>query len=150
MSLNSYPWTSYQQTHVEAYLPEGVKVLAQVDGDEVGSWPFDETEVWILTACNPRSQELSPDENNQRHKALGAQLSELGLNYFYTRGFDPTLASSNEWSEDGYGVVGNVGKQVLELAKTWEQNAVFVWRPSEWVILGVLIEGQTKSGWRYI
>jgi hypothetical protein len=150
MSLNSYPWTAYQQTHVEAYLPEGVKVLAQVDGDEVGNWPFNETEVWILTACNPQSQELSHDENNQRHKALGAQLSELGLNYFYTRGFDPTLASSNEWSEDGYGVVGNVGKQVLELAKTWEQNAVFVWRPSEWVILGVLIEGQTKSGWRYI
>jgi hypothetical protein len=82
MSLNSYPWTAYQQTHVEVYLPEGVKVLEQVDGNEVGVWPFEYTEVWILTACNPKSQELSPADNNQRHKVLGEQLAELGLNYF--------------------------------------------------------------------
>ena len=138
------------QTHVEAHLPDGLKVLEQVDGVEVGSWPFAENEVWILTACNPESRPLSDEENSQRHRELGKQLEELGLKYFYTRGFDPTADSSNQWSEEGYGVVGDVGPEVIRLATHWEQNAVFVWRPTEWVILGVLMPGESKSSWRYI
>lgn len=138
------------RTHVEAHLPSGIKVLEQVDGDEFGDWPFSAEEVWILTACNPESKQLTEAENAKRHLELGQQLDELGLHHFYTRGFDPTAGNPHEWSEDGYGVVGDVGEAVMRLAKLWEQNAVFVWRPSEWSILGVLMDGESKSGWRYV
>ena len=149
MTCDTYPWNAYAQTHVEAYLPDGeIKTLEQVDG-EVGEWPFSENEVWILTACNPRSVQLTETENADRHKALGKQIEELGLPHFYTRGFDPK-ESENQWSEDGYAVVGNYRDVVMKLAEEWEQNAVFVWEPHLWTILGVLEKGECKSGWRYV
>ncbi len=138
------------QTHVEAHLPNGVKLLEQVEADSFGDWPFTENEVWILTACNPESRPLSDEENEKRHQILGEQLEKLGLNYFYTRGFDPASGTEEEWSEDGYGVVGDVGEVVMSLAKDWEQNAVFIWTPTKWFIKGVLMKGESSSGWRYV
>lgn len=138
------------QTHVEAHLADGVKIIEQVETGEKSSWPFAESEVWILTACNPESRPLRDEENAQRHKQLGEQLAELNLNFFYCRGFDSTADAGKEWSEDGYGVVGEVGDVVCELARVWEQNAVFIWRPTEFVIHGILLQGETKSGWRYV
>jgi hypothetical protein len=150
MTCDTYPWNAYAQTHVEAHLPNGeIKTLAQVDG-EVGQWPFTEQQVWILTACNPRSVQLTSSENANRHKALGKQLNEMGLTHFYTLGFDPNDTSENQWKEDGYAVVGDHGFAVLELAELWEQNAVFLWEPTKWTILGVLEEGECTSGWCYV
>lgn len=150
MTCDTYPWNAYARTHVEVHLPNGeIKTLAQVDG-EVGAWPFEEQEVWILTACNPRSVQLTKTENLKRHETLGKQLEEMSLPHFYTLGFDPDDASENQWKEDGYAVMGNHGDAVLNLAEQWEQNAVFVWRPQLWTILGVLEKGECTSGWRYV
>jgi hypothetical protein len=124
-------------------------LLEQADG-EVGQWPFDSKEVWILTAFNPKSELLSPQENASRHKKLGQQLDELGFKYFAARGFDPAGQAGDQWSEDGYGVLGEVGEEVMRLAEEWGQNAVFIWRPTEWLIRGVLLEGECKSGWRFV
>lgn len=131
-------------------MPDGsVKLLEQVEG-MVGPWPFAADEVWILTAFNPLSVPLPAAENHLRHLELGKQIQELNLPHLFTRGFDPDDKTSQQWSEDGYAIVGNFGDQVLELAKQWKQNAVFVWRPDEWVILGVEISGICKSGWRLV
>lgn len=150
MNCDQYPWSAYRKTHVEVHMPDGsVKLLEQVDG-EVGEWPFGENEVWILTAFNPLSVPLSEEENQLRHLELGKQLRELELPHLFTRGFDPDEKSSEQWSEDGYAVIGGYGELVLDLASQWKQNAVFVWRPSEWLIQGVEIDGICKSGWRYV
>lgn len=150
MNCDEYPWSAYRKTHVEVHLPGGeVKLLEQADG-EVGKWPFADDEVWILTAFNPLSVPLADTENHLRHLELGKQLQDLNLPHLFTRGFDPEDKSSKQWSEDGYAVIGNYREAVIELAKQWKQNAVFVWRPNEWLILGVEIAGICKSGWRYV
>ena len=150
MTCDEYPWTAYRRTHVEVQFHDGsTHLLEQADG-EVDHWPFNADEVWILTAFNPKSELLSQEENGKRHKELGKQLDELELFYFEARGFDPQGEANQPWSEDGYGVIGDVGEVVMQLAEQWQQNAVFVWREHEWVIKGVLLEGECKSGWRYV
>lgn len=150
MSQNEILWNAYRRTHVEVRLPDGSTHLLEQAENEFGDWPFESKEVWILTAFNPKSELLPASENADRHEELGKQLEDLGLNYFPARGFDPQGKAEDQWSEDGYGVVGEVGDEVIRLAKKWEQNAVFIWRPDEWVIQGILLEGVVKSGWRFV
>lgn len=150
MNCDDYPWSAYRRTHVEVHLHDGSTHIIEQTETGSGEWPFNAEEVWILTAFNPRSEPLSSDENEKRHKQLGQQLDELDLFYFDARGFDPQYENSSQWSEAGYGVVGDVGEIVLNLAREWEQNAVFVWRPDEWLIKGVLLEGECKSRWHFV
>ncbi len=150
MTCNEYPWSAYRRTHVELKFEDGSTQLVEQTDKEVGKWPFSVDEVWILTAFNPKSELLTPAENSKRHLELGKQLDELGLQHFQARGFDPQGAETEPWSEDGYAVMGNVEDEVLKLANFWEQNAVFVWRANEWLIKGVLLKGECKSGWKFL
>ncbi|MFZ4510018.1 MAG: hypothetical protein ACOYNJ_03570 [Candidatus Nanopelagicales bacterium] len=36
------------------------------------------------------------------------------------------------------------------LARQWEQNAVFRWAPDGFELIGVLMEGHERHGWRWI
>lgn len=142
-------WQFYLDTVVEVFLEDGrvlsIEQVPQVAGEE---WPFEgEGVAWILTACNPRSVPLSDEENAARHQRLGEQLAERGYPYLETVGSEP--AGEQPWSEPGYAVLGMTEAEVVELARSWDQNAIYGWTPDAWELLGVLLPGRTKVGWRY-
>jgi hypothetical protein len=139
-------WTAYLRTQVRVELPDGGEaLLAQADDGCHGDWPFPGTDhAWIITACNPRSVELTEQENRSRHEALGRQLLQLGATAFETTGFDP---ADSGWHEPGYVVPALPDAEADRLARAWEQNALFRWEPGRFSLVGVLMPGDAHHGW---
>lgn len=139
---------AYQATQLDMELPDGgLRKLEQVDELSGGEWPLDTTHAWIITAFNPRSAPLSQEENEKRHQTLALELKAKGIEYLSNRGFDPTDPT---WSEAGYTLPGADASVVVELARRWEQNAVFAWYPDKWRIVGVLLQGTGEHGWKWV
>lgn len=139
-------WAAYRATIVDVTSPDGrFQRVTQVDegGDR---WPFEAEQVWIMTACNPRSQQLSEADNIDRHLALGQQLRDRGLDATPNVGYDP---ADPTWSEPGYTIPAANLDVITDLARYWEQNAVFGWFPDRWEIVGILFEGRAVHGWRW-
>ena len=62
-------WDFYMKTLVEVSNGEKTWTI-QASDKPVGEWPFEEEGLIILTAANPRSQNLSSTENEKRNKDL--------------------------------------------------------------------------------
>jgi hypothetical protein len=146
LSPSSQLWAAYRGTVVDVTVPDGsVRRLRQVDrgGD---AWPYAVDHVWIMTACNPRSEPLSESDNLTRHLALGEELRAAGLTATPNVGYDP---ADPTWSEPGYTIPGAEREVVIALAERREQNAVFGWFPDRWEIVSVLLHGHEVHGWRW-
>jgi hypothetical protein len=75
----------------------------------------------IITAFNPRSRVLAPDENAARHRALVRLLEERGLPFLHGEGRDP----AGHWIPETECIVFGVSlADGLELARRFGQNAV--------------------------
>ena len=73
----------------------------------------------ILTAWNPNNQPLSLEENTVRNEALFEKLLEYG------HPFDEALGYLEEHSEESYCIYGIGFEEAIELAKAFEQYAIF-------------------------
>jgi hypothetical protein len=141
-------WRFYIDTVVDVWLDDGRELsIVQTPDGGGDEWPFDVEQVWIITACNPRSVPLRDEENANRHQKMGEQIAELGYRSLETVGFDP---KDRSWSEQGYALLGISEDEVISLARSWDQNAVYKWAPDHWEVIGVLMDGRTRSGWRYL
>ena len=138
-------WAAYRSTLVDVTVRDTVRRIGQVDrGGDV--WDLGVDQAWIMTACNPRSEPLSEAVNIARHQALGAELAEAGITAMLNVGYDP---ADPTWSEPGYTLPGADMATAVDLARRWEQNAVFGWFPDRWEIVGVLLPGHLVHGWRW-
>jgi len=141
-------WAAYRTTVVAVTLPDrSQRLLEQVPEQSPQEWPFDAPVAWILTACNPRSVVLAAEVNAERHEQMGRQIAELGLVAYPNLGYDP---ADPTWNEAGYTIVGSDEATVSDLALLWEQNAVFRWAPDGFELIGVLMAGHDRHGWRWI
>lgn len=141
-------WAAYRTTVVDVTMPDGThRLLEQVPTQSPQEWPFGEPVAWILTACNPRSIVLAPEANADRHEQMGRQIADLSLVAYPNLGYDP---ADPTWNEAGYTIVGGDEATVCDLARQWEQNAVFRWTPDGFELIGVLMEGHDRHGWRWI
>lgn len=148
MSEPSALWTAYLTTVLDIVLPTGsVRRLEQAEPASPQDWPWADGHAWIMTACNPSSEQLEDAVNAQRHAALGAQLANEGWAAFPNVGFDPRDPS---WREPGYTIPGIGEERVVDLAVEWGQNAVFGWFPDRWELVGALLPGRTIGPWRWI
>lgn len=93
----------------------------------------------IITAFNPESCRLNGRENLARNRELHDMLWSLRLPAFRTVNSD----ARGEWREPGFLVVGMSRAVALELANTFEQNAVvcaeggkvgLMFRSGEWLV----------------
>jgi hypothetical protein len=141
-------WSAYLTTVIEVTLPDGTqRTLEQTPEQTSQEWPFAEPVAWILTACNPRSEVLSPEVNAERHADMGSTINALGLVAYPNVGYDP---DDPTWNEVGYTIVGSDESTVCDIARQWEQNAIFRWSPDGFELVGVLMPGRHRHGWRWI
>ncbi len=91
------------------------ELLASHNADE---WAF-------ITAYNPRSQILSPDENQKRQREFVARLVEAGYETIDGRG----VGSDESWQPEASVLVLNITRPAAQkFAREYEQNAIVVGR----------------------
>jgi len=141
-------WAAYLSTVVDVTLPDGTRrLLEQVPEQVTQDWPFAEPVAWMITAHNPRSVVLAPAVNDARHEEMARRIAELGLTALPNLGYAP---DDPAWHEAGFTIVGSDEATVCALAAEWEQNAVFRWAPDCFELVGVLMPGRDRHGWRWV
>src|SRR4029078_9126688 len=89
----------------------------------------------VLTAFNPRGVDTSSQENNRRMKELEAELSSAGN--FFVR----VDACSPDKSHCECSVALRAERaRVIEIARRWEQIAIFWWDGTSFWIYGAISE----------
>jgi hypothetical protein len=74
----------------------------------------------FITAWNPRSEQLTVDENDDRQGMLLTDIEKIRLNYLVGYG------QLDDWQEYSYLVLGIDKDQATAMATRFEQN-VYVW-----------------------
>lgn len=74
----------------------------------------------LITAWNPRSEQLTDDENDDRQGVLLTDIEKIRLNYLIGYG------QLDDWQEYSYLVLGIDQDQATAMATRFEQNA-YVW-----------------------
>ena len=98
-----------------------LKVDEQNDGARILLASFGVQTGAFVTAWNPRSEQLSEVENDERQMALLSAIESLRLNYLVGFG------ERDDWREYSYFILGASREIASELASSFEQNAyVFV------------------------
>lgn len=92
-----------------------------LDAARVSEWAY-------ITACNPRSRRLAPEENALRMAALVVDLGVIGWPLVHGAG----VPSEGDWdSEPSVLVLGLSRPAALELARRYEQHAIVCGRRGE-------------------
>jgi len=106
---NEALFQAYEETTIEIFLSENqLKDLG---------WK----EYFVITAWNPFSKELSLTENRARNIALHQELLEMGAELL------KAVGRSNDWMwlEESFAVNGISQSKMIQLAKKYQQNAIF-------------------------
>lgn len=137
---------AYAQAHIRLKHPSQGWVLVEPrrDGRVAGEFPDqDGRTIYIVTAHNPGRQ-LSDAENAARHQELAALLaSRTDLTVWDAEGGDPAWLHR----EESVAVVGLTDEAARELGRTFEQEAVFAWRPDALLVMDCHSDEVITSGW---
>ena len=76
---------------------------------------------YMITAANPYSQLLTDEENKDRNQSLRGELSNISELILPAIGRDPT----SDWSEHGWVLPSQDASPLIELARKFQQNAIF-------------------------
>jgi|GEM_PF-3001387 len=74
---------------------------------------------YLITACNPASQPLSPLENERRQRQLALQIEDRGWLALPAAG----RSVDASWAEPSFLVIGATELAVRKLMRDWGQNA---------------------------
>jgi len=93
----------------------------------------------ILTAYNPRGGELADEENSRRAGELEAELVSLGFEFVRVDCCSPDRSHC----ECSVAVVAPK-EQLLDMARRWEQIAIFWFDGTSFSIVGAILSGFVK------
>jgi Protein of unknown function (DUF3293) len=109
-----------------------------------GPWPEELiVPVVVVTAWNPDSIRLGPEENSARHRVLVAELAELGVSWWPATGRDV----SDGHAEQGAAVIGMSQADGVRIGRAHGQAAVYVWTPVAWEVVSCRDDRRHTSGW---
>jgi hypothetical protein len=108
----------------------------------VGEWPL-VTPVYLLTAYNPRGEDLPLEENERRLAELGAYLRKELVVAVRSLG----ASEDGSWKEPGFALLDATEPQALDIARRFEQAAIYAWSAERLEVVGALDEGRATVGW---
>lgn len=137
-------WRTWLEAHLWVARPDGLgwwHISPHPDGG-VGDWPL-AAPVYLLTAYNPRGEDLPLEENERRLAELAAFLKKELLAAV------PSLGSSTDgsWTEPGFALLDVDEKQALAVARRFEQAAIYAWSAERLEVVGALDGGRASVGW---
>jgi len=119
--------TLYRESHYDVELAQGRVATLRVGEPAppaVLRWMRGERTAFYMTSCNPHSQSLTAEENEQRLEALRTHLRERGYPYLEGAGYIP----GEVWREQCLLVRGIGEQEVAGLVRVHEQNSIVVVR----------------------
>jgi hypothetical protein len=136
--------TLYCESHYDVELERGAVATMRIGlpaPPDVLRWIGADGIAFYLTSCNPHSQSLTHEENEQRLHALRNDLADRGIAYLEGAGHIPGEA----WREDCLLVRGISEADVSELVRKHEQNSIVVVRDGAPTALRLY-----RSDWRAV
>jgi transcriptional regulator with XRE-family HTH domain len=129
----------YARTIIEIRWPDRSTqfVEPQPEGRPDGDFPEGIEHIHVITAFNPRSRLLRRSENEERNRLLQNDLDRSGLRFVEAVGSSP----HSSWSEDSFAVIDADRSTILDLARRYEQSAIFeltqgrinvIWTSPDW------------------
>jgi transcriptional regulator with XRE-family HTH domain len=118
----------YATTVIEIHWPDRPHQVVQPrpEGETEGDFPEGIDHLHVITAFNPRSRLLRRGENEERNRLLRADLDRAGLSYVEAVGRSP----DSSWSEDSFAVIDADAGEILDLARRYEQSAIYECNPA--------------------
>jgi hypothetical protein len=138
-------WDLYLRTIVDLELSRNDTLrIHPAPRGEVGEWPNAlPSPLCILTAWNPGADPLPIEVNRERQRSLEAELVVAGAASWKAIGRDP----DSDYFEEGVAVHGLDEKDVIALARRYDQDAIFSWTPSVWATVSCEDASRTAIGW---
>jgi hypothetical protein len=135
----------YAATLIEIHWPDRPHQVVEPrpEGVTDGEFPGGVDHIHIITAFNPRSRLLRRSENEERNRLLRDDLDREGLRYVEAVGRSP----DSSWSEESFAVVDAAPEQILDLARRYQQNAVFEWHRAGRATMWTDDVTSTPHGW---
>lgn len=93
----------------------------------------------VLTAFNPRGVDISDEENSRRMRELEAELESSGDEFLRVDACSPDKSHC----ECSVAIKGDM-QRALDIARRWEQVAIFWWDGSVFWIQGAISDGHLK------
>jgi hypothetical protein len=137
-------WRTWLEAHLWIERPDGLgwwHICPRPDG-VVGEWPL-ATPVYLLTAYNPRGEDLPLKENERLLAELGEHLRKELVVAVRSLG----ASEDGSWMEPGFALIDTDEVQALAIAKRFEQAAIYAWSAERLEVVGALDEGRMSVGW---
>ena len=136
-------WRTWLEAHLWIERPDGLgwwHISPRPEG--VGDWPL-AAPVYLLTAYNPRGEDLPLEENERRLAELDSYLRAELVAAVRSVG----ASEDRSWMEPGFALldVGEAG--ALAIARRFEQAAIYSWSAERLEVVGALDEGRMSVGW---
>lgn len=129
--IDGVPVEAYNDTELVIEWPTSRLVVEPAPyGQTHGAFPHGVSQIHVVTAANPHSQLLPPDENAQRNDALRAQLEAQGYRWYHAIGRSRD-EPERRWEEPSFAVVDADRDAMVALAREHGQFAIFEWTPTE-------------------
>lgn len=137
-------WRTWLEAHLWIERPDGTgwwHVAPRTDGVD-DAFPL-AAPVHLLTAHNPRGEELPSQENRKRQAELASHLQAEGVSWVHSLG----ASEDGSWSEPGFALLDEDEARALALARRFEQAAIYAWSAERLEVVGALHEGRAAVGW---
>jgi hypothetical protein len=99
--------------------------------------------VFLLTAYNPRGEELPDDENERRLAELESYLRTELVPVVRSIG----ASEDGSWMEPGFALLDATEAEAITIARRFEQAAIYAWSAEGLEVVGALDEGRASVGW---
>ena len=138
-------WRTWLEAHLWIERPGSSDAwwhVAPRPGGAVDEFPL-ATPVHLLTAWNPRGEELPRAVNDERQEGLLSFLNEERVAAVRSIG-----ASRDEsWAEPGFALLDVTEEVALDVGRRFEQAAIYTWSEARLEVVGALHEGRSSVGW---
>jgi hypothetical protein len=138
-------WRTWLEAHLWIERPGGVDawwhIVPRRDG-VVDEYPLG-TPVHLLTAWNPRGEELSRAENDERQELLLTFLNDERVAAVRSIG----ASQDGSWVEPGFAILDVTEEVAVDIARRFEQAAIYAWSETRLEVVGALHEGRASVGW---